>query len=283
MTPASADQTSILFVPLPAPPACLTAVTSVRTVPGLAVRYGNKCPGAQDESPSPGASSGAEHTNPAAGGPCRPPRRHLEAQPVRPAPRRERLAEVPVRGPSAPRGPKGSLDAPGRVRTLGCAAARCPRRAPPGGRLGTSSALSLPRGRRQRCPSGCPRRTPPRGGGCPAAAGGPEGRGGAGRASAGPAGRGRRRPSHRAPQQPHLGAPGGHRDHRAHRRPGAPGTSGAARCQAPAPRTLPSGAESLGTRRVSAHWRGSAALEENGRMAALPSPEHVRMQKDTAA
>lgn len=294
VTPASADQTSILFVPPPPPrrPA-LTAVTSVRTVPGLAVRYSNKCPGAQDESPSPGASSGAEHTNPAAGGPCRPLRAASGGSACPPsAPARAPRGSARSRGAPAPHGaPKGSLDAPGRVRG---AARLCPRRAAlaahrPGGRLGTRlSARPAPRP-----PAVLPQRlSPPASSrGRSAAAGGPEGRGGAGRASAGLRGgdaADRAAGATSSPTWVPLGAPGP-QSPTAGRAP--PGTSHwcppAARRQLPG--HSPSGAgESLGTRRVSTHWRGSAAFQRNGRMAALPQPgarqdaektPQVRMQK----
>ena len=140
VTPASADQTSIVFVPPPPPrrPA-LTAVTfrhpSAKCL-GWAVRYSNKCPGAQDESPSPGASSGAEHTNPAAGGgPCRALRAASGGSacpPSAPAQSASRKCPFP-RSPSAPLGPQRQLRCPGEGEGSSSAvpAARCPRRRRP--------------------------------------------------------------------------------------------------------------------------------------------------------
>lgn len=143
--------------------------------------------------------------------PAGPSGRHLEAQPVRPAPRRERLAEVPVpEEPQRPTGPQEpSSDAPGEGEGSSSAvpaALPSPRTARAAG-WGPGSALGPPRGRRRRCPGGCPR--PPPGGS--AAAGGPEGRGGAGRASAGLRGRGRRRPGRRRHPATPPGCPWGHR------------------------------------------------------------------------
>lgn len=178
-----------------------------------------------------------------AAAPAGPSGLHLEAQPARPAPRRRApRGSARSRGVPAPHGaPKGSLDAPGRVRG---AARLCPQRAAlaahcPGGRLRARlSARPAPRP-----PAVLPQRLSP-----PASSRGRvRSRGRARRPGrgwqslSGPAGRGRRGPSRRLHQQPHLGAPGGTGTAEPHRRPGAPGHVSLvpARSQAPAPRTLP--------------------------------------------
>lgn len=178
-----------------------------------------------------------------AAAPARPSGLHLEAQPARPAPRRRApRGSARSRGVPAPHGaPKGSLDAPGRVRG---AARLCPQRAAlaahcPGGRLRVRlSARPAPRP-----PAVLPQRLSP-----PASSRGRvRSRGRARRPGrgwqslSGPAGRRRRGSSRRLHQQPHLGAPGGTGTAEPHRRPGAPGHVSLvpARSQAPAPRTLP--------------------------------------------
>lgn len=169
-------------------------------------------------------------------------------------------------------------------------AARCPRRAPPRRPAGDPAQRSAcPAAAGGAAPAAVPARLLPGAGPQPPA--GPEGRGEAGRASAGLRGgdaADRAAGATSSPTWVPLGAPGP-QSPTAGRAP--PGTSHwcppAARRQLPA--HSPSGAgDSLGTGRVSTHWRGSAAFQRNGRMAALPRPgarqdaektPQVRMQK----